>query len=734
MRLIGLFFCLGAAMAQNCEFKEYKAIDGLKAEVKNGALEVSWRGERDQQLRASFTIPDGQPTVHELAVRKGQGSWIVLGRDLTPEFQVTSGVRRLSEQQAAPLRALKIALTPEVIDREKWNAFWDAPLMVPGTGSIGLPRKPEEIRRASASYRASGCEVRTDGARLEVIYPGLYMGIFSGQLRFTVYRGTNLLRQEAIAKTEEQSVAYKYQAGLKGFAIGDDTKIVWRDPARAWQEYGFGGSVNEDPVALKARNRLAIVETGGGSLAVFPPSHKFFFAREIETNLGFVYYRKTSDSSFAVGVRQADREEPYKPYGVSDEEWDRRAHEARHDINNFALYNAPAGTWQHMPVYYYLNAADGNATQEAVMAFTHDDRYKAIPGFKVMVSHFHMHFNEQLTDAGTIDIHPPWVDVFRGLGVNIANMADFHSDSHPKDPGPIRFKEQKVYFEGCRRFSDRNFLLIPGEEPDDTLGGHYISILPRPVYWSQTRDAGHQFMENDPVYGKVYHVASPADELNLLKQEQGLMWQAHPRTKGSAGYPDAVREQPHFLSDRFLGGSYQSLPVDQSEKRLCEKRCLGLMDEMNNWAGPKYLIAEGDTYMKYPDDETFPQLVVNYVKLDRVPKFDEDWSPILHAMRAGDFYISSGEVLLRNWNVEGVGAHRTYTAEVEWTFPLEFVELVWGDGDTVHSQTVSTTDLAPFGSKKFSLPFDAAGKKWVRFAAWDSAGNGAFTQPVHLKN
>jgi hypothetical protein len=721
-------------MAQNCEFKEYKAIDGLKAEVKNGALEVSWRGERDQQLRASFTIPDGQPTVHELAVRKGQGSWIVLGRDLTPEFQVTSGVRRLSEQQAAPLRALKIALTPEVIDREKWNAFWDAPLMVPGTGSIGLPRKPEEIRRASASYRASGCEVRTDGARLEVTYPGLDMGIFSGQLRFTVYRGTNLLRQEAIAKTEEQSVAYKYQAGLKGFAIGDDTKIVWRDPARAWQEYGFGGSVNEDPVALKARNRLAIVETGGGSLAVFPPSHKFFFAREIETNLGFVYYRKTSDSSFAVGVRQADREEPYKPYGVSDEEWDRRAHEARHDINNFALYNAPAGTWQHMPVYYYLNAAGGNATQEAVMAFTHDDRYKAIPGFKVMVSHFHMHFNEQLTDAGTIDIHPPWVDVFRGLGVNIANMADFHSDSHPKDPGPIRFKEQKVYFEGCRRFSDRNFLLIPGEEPDDTLGGHYISILPRPVYWSQTRDAGHQFMENDPVYGKVYHVASPADELNLLKQEQGLMWQAHPRTKGSAGYPDAVREQPHFLSDRFLGGSYQSLPVDQSEKRLCEKRCLGLMDEMNNWTGPKYLIAEGDTYMKYPDDETFPQLVVNYVKLDRVPKFDEDWSPILHAMRAGDFYVSSGEVLLRNWNVEGVGAHRTYTAEVEWTFPLEFVELVWGDGDTVHSQTVSTTDLAPFGSKKFSLPFDAAGKKWVRFAAWDSAGNGAFTQPVHLKN
>jgi hypothetical protein len=25
-----------------------------------------------------------------------------------------------------------------------------------------------------------------------------------------------------------------------------------------------------------------------------------------------------------------------------------------------------------------------------------------------------------------------------------------------------------------------------------------------------------------------------------------------------------------------------------------------------------------------------------------------------------------------------------------------------------------------------------SGKKWVRFAAWDSAGNGAFAQPVHI--
>jgi hypothetical protein len=219
----------------------------------------------------------------------------------------------------------------------------------------------------------------------------------------------------------------------------------------------------------------------------------------------------------------------------------------------------------------------------------------------------------------------------------------------------------------------------------------------------------------------------------MLRDEQGLVWQAHPRTKGSSGYPDAVREMEHFRSDRFLGGSYQSLPVDQSQKRLCEERCLGVLDDMNNWAGPKYMIAEGDTYMKYPDDETYPHLIVNYVKLDRLPRFNEDWGPILRAMRAGDFFVSSGEVLFRNYGIEGTGAKRTFTAEMEWTFPLEFVELVWGDGDKVGRQVMSATDFAPFGTNRFRVPFDATGKKWVRFAAWDSAGNGALTQPVHLK-
>jgi hypothetical protein len=703
-----------------------------------GILELTWQGERHEQLRASFSIHDRQPMVTDLSVRNGAGNWIVLGQNLTPEFEITSGVRRLSEQQMAPLRDLKVEFTPEVVEREKWFAFWDSPLVVPGRAgtNLGLPRKPEEIHRNWATFHSTGCRVKTDGARIEVLFPGFEAGLFKGSLQYTVYRGTNLLRQEAIASTNEPSVAYKYISGLKGFKIEDNSRVVWRDTARGWQRYEFGGAVNRDPVGLVARNRLAILEAGQGSLAFLPPSHKFFWSREIETNLGYVYYRKDSDTTFAIGARQPDREIGAKPWGISDQVWNHSVNEARGDLNNFALYNAPPGTQQRMAVYFYLSPTGSQATQQHVMAFTHDDVYKPIPGYKVLVSHFHFHFNEQLTDAGTMDQMPTWLSVFRELGVNIAILADFHSDSHPTDTGTLRLNEQKVYFEGCQRFSDRDMLLIPGEEPDANFGGHYMFVFPKPLFFTHVKGPAKStqpFQELQAPYGPVFHTSTADTEFDLLKQQNGLVWQTHPRTKGSAGYPDAVREKDFFRSDRFLGGSFQSLPVDLSQQRLCEQRCLGLLDDMNNWGAAKYMIAEGDTYMKYPDDETYPQLIVNYVKLDRVPKFDDGWSPVLKAMRAGDYFVSSGEVLILNPAIAGTGPSRTFNAEAEWTFPPEFAELVWGDGDKVERQVIKLSDRAPFTSEKFHMPFNATGKKWVRFAVWDSAGNGAFTQPVHLQ-
>src|SRR5664279_3109564 len=103
---------LAAAQNLNCSFQNYKALDGLKAEMRSGSVELTWQGERGQTLRATLGVNGGQPVVRELAVAKN-GKWFVLGRDLTPEYQVTTARRRISAQQEVPLRQLGM-YTPEI--------------------------------------------------------------------------------------------------------------------------------------------------------------------------------------------------------------------------------------------------------------------------------------------------------------------------------------------------------------------------------------------------------------------------------------------------------------------------------------------------------------------------------------------------------------------------------------------------------------------------------------------
>ena len=683
-----------------CDLSGYRALPGLTAEASGDSLLVTWEGERREQLRARFGLEGAQPVIRELAARRPEGAWSVLGRDLTPEFSTVSGLRRTGHGLPEELR---------------WWVYWDAPLSIPGTGDQpNLPRRPEEIRRDSASFRSNGCQVRTDGARLEISFPGLEMGIFSGKLQFTVYRGSNLLRQEVIARAEQPSVAYKYAGGLRGFSVGILPRVAWRDVGGNAQEYEFGGTLNRDPVPLRARNRLVIAEGRPGSVAVFPPPHQFFFARQLEINLGFVWYRKDTAESFSLGVRHGDTHEGY------DRTWVERV---------FALYNAPPGTWQRMPVYFYLSPSHAQSAREAVLAYTHGDRYKPLAGYKTMVTHFHTAFAEELTRSGSLDTQAPWIPAMRPLGVNIVYNCDFHGDGHPQDRGPLRLKELEDYYEACRRHSDRDFLILPGEEPNAYFGGHYDIVFPKPVYWTQRRDPARQFIEQDPQYGTVYRPANAAEVFEMLKREGGLAYTTHPRTKGSTGYPDKMRETEWFLSDRWLGGAYKALPVDLSEQRLCQKRCFDLLDEMNNWGRPKYLIGEVDTYKKFPEYDLYGDFNVNYLQLDTLPPAT-DWTPVVSALRAGRFFVTTGEVLIKNFRVEGTAG---VSADLEWTFPLEFLEVVWGDGQKTDRKIVSASDLGPFGSRRFQIPINLSGQKWVRFAAWDSAVNGAFTQPIHLK-
>jgi len=547
------------------------------------------------------------------------------------------------------------------------------------------------------------------------------MGSFTGDLRFTVYRGTNLIRMDAVASTNDEWVAYKYDGGLRGFSSALTPRLAWRDTGGHDQQYGFGGVPNETPVPLKASNRLLIAEGKSGSIATLPMPHTFFFTREVDTNLGYVWYRLDEGKRFAFGVRQAEGEE------------------VAQYAENFALFNAPPATKQRMGVYFYVSAESSDSTRAAVMAFTHNDTFKPLPGYKTMVNHFHLRFTERVRASGSFDTPVQDLAAMKALGLNVVGLSDFHGDLHANDPGPVRFKDQKDYREATRRASDVDFLVTPWEEPSVFFGGHYNIMFPRNVYWSKVRQQGQPFTETDPVFGKVYHTGSAEDVQRMLDAEGAYWYHAHPRTKGTTGYPDLIFDKAWTKNDRYLGGAFKpGMGMDLSETRLCEWRCFDSADTMNNmYAGsglrPKYIIADIDTYQKGPEDDLYPNFPVNYLKLDRVPGPDDDWSPVLRALRDGQFFVSTGEILIRSYNVEGTGDRRTVSADVEWTFPLSFVEVVWGDGKKIDRQIISATDLPAFGTKHFSIPFDAKGKAWVRLAVWDSAGDGAFVQPVWIR-
>lgn len=86
MLLLALLLSVSAgALNLNCDLQGYKPLDGLKAEMRAGALEFTWQGDRGQTVRAVFGMHDGQPVVRELAVPKN-GRWSVLAHDLTPEY------------------------------------------------------------------------------------------------------------------------------------------------------------------------------------------------------------------------------------------------------------------------------------------------------------------------------------------------------------------------------------------------------------------------------------------------------------------------------------------------------------------------------------------------------------------------------------------------------------------------------------------------------------------------
>jgi hypothetical protein len=103
----------GSSKLPTVDLTGYRPQPGLQAAMEQDTLTVRWDGETQRECLARFAIVDGVPTLGELSVRKRNAKWVTLGRNLVPEFGVTTGVRRTGHG------------LPE---SNRWDVFWDAPL------------------------------------------------------------------------------------------------------------------------------------------------------------------------------------------------------------------------------------------------------------------------------------------------------------------------------------------------------------------------------------------------------------------------------------------------------------------------------------------------------------------------------------------------------------------------------------------------------------------------------
>lgn len=745
-----LFFTSGIVKSQDVTYNldDYEPLEGLTADLENNILTIAWDGEDETKLRIRFTISEMIPLIKDIAVKESFNQWETLATDVTPYYHIVSGVRRVTQQQTEPLTENGVELTEKVLNEIKWDAFWDAPLYVsdepvrrratsiPAADAFanhpGMPRTQDEITRTDATFKTTQCKVVSNGLHLEVIFTGFEAGIFSGTLHYDIYKGTNLIRQMALASTDHPSAAFKYDTGLRGLPLTSGTRLVWRDIAKNWQQYSFGGLTHDKPTIIVSNNRLVAAEFEKGAISSFPPPHSFYWARESEQNLGYSWYQKNTDISFSFGTRQAELEK--------DPEF----------LQNFALYSSPPGTWQRMPVFFYISAKGAEDAIERSLDFTNDDKFKPLPGYKVMGHHYHVGLVKRLKEKGGNHNRLNDIGSVKSIGIDIFSVIDGARGPGRHDKDELYLKDLHDYYEAARSQSDKDFLVMPNDENSTGgrppfMGGHYDIIIPKPFYWRPQRKQGEPLYYEHTEYGRVYNLGNPEDMMAMTEIEDVLISMPHPHSKRSTGYPEAIIDEPQYQHENYNSLGYRwGMGMDASETRLGESRFLKLWNKTNNQLAqrglpPKFALAISEARSdkgergKPPYDDAYGMAPVNYLKIDSVPSID-DMSIITDVLKNGDYFMTTGEVLIPHYEITGKGDNLLVIAEVEWTFPLDFVEIVWGDGNKTGRQIISATDLPAFGRKRFEIPFDAKGKKWMRFAAWDVAINGAMVQPISLLN
>ncbi len=670
------------------DLSNFNKKNGAVVSVKGNLLDITWPAGKSEKGRILLNLKKEEPLLSKISMTRS-GVFKDIASNLDPSFILTIGKRTLSPTSGG------------------WDVFFDR-----------VPTRP--YKSYTVEFEKRSAAVSSSGMVTTVRVSQVTAASFSGAMEITLYNGSPLFNVAAVMSTDIDSTAILYDAGLVSKQQVWNN-IAWSDVKNNLQT--TKANLHDTSKNLEVKYRTVIGENGNGSLALFPAPHQYFYPLDEAFNLKFTWYGnnyRNMAPGFGIGIRQ-------DPLG---------------DKRYVPWFNAPPKTQQRLNFFCLLSTDKAGSVLADVKKFTHNDSYPSIPGYKTFQSHFHNEFTMKVVLAGEpIPEKPEFVDVFKKIGVNIVHLGEFHGTGHPKGPDEDRLKELHALFEQCKRLSDKNFLLLPGEEPNNFYGGHWLDFFPKPVYWIMSRKPDMPFVSNDAKYGKVYRISDKNEMLKLLELENGLAWTAHARTKSSTGFPDAYKNEDFFKSETFMGAAWKAIPADLSIPTL-SKRVLNLLDDMSNWGLKKHVIGESDIFTITEQNEMYAHLNVNYLQLDKMPDYNESWQPILDVIRKGKFFVSTGEVLLPAFTVNGKRAGETTTIPttgktaieltIDWTFPLNFAEIVSGDGQQVYRERITLNDTHAFGKKKFAFNTNLKNRKWVRVEVWDAAVNGAFTQNVWI--
>jgi len=511
---------------------------------------------------------------------------------------------------------------------------------------------------------------------------GVTIGPLKGTLTYDILPGSSFVPcvLELTSATKVELTGLEHRLRL------DSTRNISRIVARKWKGT-FDATNNEPrdlldkPLASALHDKSLVVSTNNNlSFAITMPPHYWWQC-----------YPQVVDGPFESGMIRL-------PF--FDCSWRR----------NTSIEFAKGARKRFICLYYLGDEADG--TYLRLCQFLRNGKYPHLPEYQVFSTHNH----------GTV----AQMKQLARVGVNIALWNNYGHE--------LTKAIWQQQLDAIADLSAPDFRIIPSAETSDGEGAigrllyHMNYVTPEPVLIrgaEQVKDASGS-VRYDPVAGEE----GAELRARLATQAGGLAWLNHPMKIA----PETLVN--HWTHNLFAleWNTYADVHKYNNDNRFdsrFERRFFDRYEALLNSGRKIYVIAGTDDHeMTY----IYQQGVVNYVRMQ-----DSSVPHLIDTLRNGDFFITTGEILIASCTLNGVRSGETLhmgkpsagqvAVTLEWTYPLRSVKVISNCGVEVEHRAAVHQE---FGEGDFQFRVPLEGRTWLRVEVWDIANNLAFTQPFFI--